>query len=310
MSLTTVRLREAWNWGGLTLKELLARTYRQIDRHDTLDRAAAVAFYGMTALPPFLSLLLAALFGGWGRMADEFLAFARQSLPPEAASLIETQVNEIRTSSPTGLLSVATVVLLWSVSGAFVGVMDATNAAYGVRDRRPWWRRRLVAAILTVIEMALLVAALASVIAWPYVTGLLHLGVVAAVLALVAHYVVVVIVLLGSFALAYFYAPDVKQEWEWITPGSALGVLFLVLLSVGLRLYARYGGGFSASYGALAGVIVTMLWLYFASLALLIGAEINCVIEQAAPDGRAPGQRVAPRSAFGQGGPVTDGGAR
>jgi membrane protein len=175
--------------------------------------------------------------------------------------------------------------------------MDATNAAYGVRDRRSWWWRRLVAAVLTVVVVALLAAALASVVAWPYLTGWLGLEGVAAALATVAHYTAVVVVLFVTFAVAYFYGPDVKQEWEWITPGSTLGVVFLVASSLALRLYVGYGGSFSASYGALAGVIVTLLWLYAAALALLAGAEVNCVIEQAAPSGRSTGQRVAPQVA-------------
>jgi membrane protein len=152
----------------------------------------------------------------------------------------------------------------------------------------------LVAAALTLVELALLAAVLAAVVAWPYLTGWLGLKGVAAVMATAAHYLAVVIVLLATFSVAYFFGPDVKQEWEWITPGSALGVLFLVGSSLALRLYVFYGGSFSASYGALAGVIVTLLWLYAASLALLTGAEINCVIEHAAPNGRSTGERVAP----------------
>jgi membrane protein len=294
MSVTTVRLRQAWNWGGLTLKELAVRTYQQMDAHETLDRAAAVAYYAMLSLPPFLGLLLATLVGGRGSFGEQFQLLARQALPADAAAIIESQVAEIRAASPAGLLSLTSVVLLWSASGAFVGVMDATNAAYGVRDRRPWWRRRLVAAVLTVVELALLASALASIVSWPYLTGWLGLGGAAAVLATIGHYAAVVVVLYASFAVAYFYGPDVQQEWEWITPGSTLGVLFLVVSSLGLRLYVGYGGSFSASYGALAGVIVTLLWLYAASLALLTGAEVNCVIENAAPSGRSTGQRVAP----------------
>jgi membrane protein len=105
---------------------------------------------------------------------------------------------------------------------------------------------------------------------------------------------VVVAALLGSFALAYFFGPDVKQEWEWITPGAGLGVLVLIAASLGFRLYVQYGSS-SETYGALAGVVLLLLWFYLVALALLVGAEINCVIEQAAPHGRNPGQKVAPQ---------------
>jgi len=294
MSLTSVRLRQAWNWGGLTLRELAVRTYRQMDAHETLDRAAAVAFYAMMSLPPFLGLLLAALVGGRGRFGEQLQVAAREYLPPEAATIIESQVAEIHAASPAGLLSVASVVLLWSASGAFVGVMDATNSAHGVRDSRPWWWRRLIAAVLTIVELALLAAALTSVVVWPYVARWLGLGGAAAFLATMLFYIAVTVVLLAIFAVAYYFGPDVRREWEWVTPGSALGVLALIASSLALRVYINYGGGFSASYGALAGLLVVLLWLYIASLAMLTGAEINCVIEKAVASGRSVDCKNAP----------------
>jgi membrane protein len=184
---------------------------------------------------------------------------------------------------------------LWSASGLFVAVMDGTNAAYGVHDNRPWWKRRLWALVLTVVEAVLFLGAALSILLWPKVMGWLGLGAVASTVATVVQWLVVIIALLAAFALAYYFSPDVEQEWEWITPGSALGVLVLILLTLGFRLYVEYGSSYSETYGALAGVIVTLLWLYLASLALLLGAEMNSVIEHAAPHGKAPGEKEAPQ---------------
>ena len=286
MSLTSIRLRQAWNWRGLTARELAVRTYREMDRHETLDRAAALAFYAMLSLVPFLGLLLAMGVGGQGRLSAQLLTLSRDSLPPEAAALIADQVEKVQAASPVGLLSFSSAVLLWSASSVFVSVMDATNAAHGVRDRRPWWRRRLMAAILTVVVAALLAVALLSIVAWPFVMGHLGLGGIAGAVATAAQWALVVVALLAGFAVAYYFGPDVEREWEWVTPGSALGVLALIAASVGLRLYVQYGYGSSETYGALEGVILMLLWLYAAALALLVGAEIDCVIEQAAPSGR------------------------
>src|ERR1700722_14534957 len=110
MTLTRVRLHQGWSWGGLTLRELAVRTYREMDAHETLDRAAAVAYYVMLSLPPFLGLLLATLVGGRGRFGEQLQTAARQYLPGEAATIIESQVTEINAASPAGLLSVASVV--------------------------------------------------------------------------------------------------------------------------------------------------------------------------------------------------------
>ena len=102
----------------------------------------------------------------------------------------------------------------------------------------------------------------------------------------------VVVALLGSFAVAYYFGTHAEQEWEWITPGSAFGVLMLVLVNLGFRVYLCYGADFGATYGALAGVVLLLLWLYLAALALLVGAEINGVIARTAPYGKVPDPRL------------------
>src|SRR4051794_3172469 len=88
MSLTTIRLREAWNLGGLSIRQLALRTYAEIDRHETIDRAAIVAFYAMLSLVPLLSFLLAIAFGVRQDIATELLAVAHQWLPAEAHGII------------------------------------------------------------------------------------------------------------------------------------------------------------------------------------------------------------------------------
>ena len=85
-------------------------------------------------------------------MAAELVTLSRKYLPPETCAVIEDQVQKIQSTAPIGVLSLSLVVLLWSSSSAFIAVMDAINAAYGSRDQRPWWRRRLMAVVLTVVE--------------------------------------------------------------------------------------------------------------------------------------------------------------
>jgi membrane protein len=294
MSLTKIRLREAWNWGGLSAREVAERTWEAMDRHDTLNHAAVVAFFAMLALVPLLGCVLA--LGAAAGIANEVTRFTRELLPPEAHAIVREQVHAIEKDRPAGLLSLSLLLLLWSASSLFVAVMDTTNAAYGVRDSRPWWKRRLMAIVLTLAEVVLLLGASASIMAWPMVSGWLRLGAAAAWTATVVQWVVVVVALLAAFALAYYFGPHLEQKWEWITPGASLGVLTLIVASLGFRTYLYLGPSYSATYGALAGVVLMMLWLYLAGVALLVGAEINCVIEHAAPHGREPGQKEAPET--------------
>jgi membrane protein len=295
MAFTSIRLREARNWGGLSFRELAVRTYKAMGRHDTLNQAAVVAFYAMLALVPLLSLVLVFALGARTSVAAQVDALSERLLPEkEAYKLIRDQLHKMQMSSSVGLVSLSILILLWSASSLFVAVMDTTNVAYGVRDERPWWKKRLLAIVLTLAEIVLLIGASITIAVWPQVMGWLGLSTLAMTLATVVQWLVVVIALLSAFALAYFFGPDVEQEWEWITPGSTFGVLVLIAASLGFQFYLRIGNTYSETYGALAGVVLMMLWLYLAALALLVGAEINCVIEQAAPHGRSLGQKESP----------------
>jgi membrane protein len=285
MAFRSIRLREAWNWGGLSLRDLLLRTYKAMDQHDTLNQAAVVAFYAMLSLAPLLGLILALALGARSGVADQIEMLCHRLMPDEAYKIVRAQIHKIQSEHSVGLLSLSIVLLIWSASSLFVAIMDTTNAAYGVRDDRPWWKRRLLAIVLTVAETILLLGASLSIAVWPDVAGWLGLSGAVMTLSTVVQWLVVLLVLLSAFALAYYFGSRVEQEWEWITPGSTFGALVLIAASLGFRFYLKFGNTYNETYGTLAGVVLMMLWLYVAALALLVGAEVNCVIEHAAPRG-------------------------
>jgi membrane protein len=103
---------------------------------------------------------------------------------------------------------------------------------------------------------------------------------------------------LVGIALVYFLAPAAKQQWRWVTPGSAVALVLWLAMSYGLRVYVTHFGNYNATYGSIGGVILLMLWLYLTGVALLLGAEVNAEIEHAAahrgePTAKLPGE-VAP----------------
>lgn len=304
MSFRSFHLSRALDWGGLSARQLALRTYQAIERHDTLDRAAIVAFYALLSLVPLLGFLLAIAFGAADGISGEVLTLSNQFLPSEADAVIHDQVRKIRAAPPVGLLTFSFAVLLWSSSGVFIAVMDGTNAAHGVRDRRPWWRRRLLATVLTTVELVLLLGAFVGIVAEPSVLHWFGLGGTAAA---AARWIAVVLALLINFSVAYYFGPDVEREWEWVTPGSAFGVVMLIATSLGFRLYLYYGWGTSETFGVLGGVVILLLWFYLAALALLVGAEMNCVIEYAASPG-VSARRALPMPSEGIGSGGTSGG--
>ena len=94
-------------------------------------------------------------------------------------------------------------------------------------------------------------------------------------------------------AMIYYYAPDAVQEWIWITPGSLLATTLWLVISLAFKFYVSHFTSYNATYGAIGGVIVLMLWFYVSALAVLVGAELNAEIEHASPYGKDPGEKVA-----------------
>jgi membrane protein len=102
---------------------------------------------------------------------------------------------------------------------------------------------------------------------------------------------VVFILVSLAIALVYYFAPDAEQEWIWITPGSILATVLWLLASLGFKFYVTNFASYNATYGAIGGVVVLLLWFYVSALAVLVGAELNAEIEHASPYGKDPGEK-------------------
>lgn len=283
------------NLGGLTLKEALHRTWIKINEHEIMTRAAAIAFYALAALVPFLALviLLAAYLIPWltdGRTVDPVEPLSTL-MPPEAAQMLASELENLRDRPSSGLVSFGTIALLWLNSSLFVAVMDAMNRIMGVEETRPYWKQRLVALAMTLVEAVILIVVLASTLLWPQILGWMKLDVVTAFVLTAVHALTVFAMVLTSFATAMYFAPDADQRWEWITPGSLLGSIVLVCVSYLFRFYVQRWGDYGATYGSFAGVVVLTSWMWLCSVELLAVAEFNKVIEDASPYGKDYGQR-------------------
>jgi membrane protein len=154
---------------------------------------------------------------------------------------------------------------------------------------------RLIAMGITVGLSVFIVVALVLLTFGPQLGGwiadLVGLGRVFEVTWNVVRWPVIVGLLVVAIALLYYFAPDVEQEWTWITPGSACAVLGWLLASLGFAFYVNRFGSYNATYGSIGAVIVLLTWMYVTGLFILIGGEINAEIEHAAPSGKEPGDK-------------------
>jgi membrane protein len=290
--------------GGLSWKELGRRVYEETTEDGILGYAAQLSYYFLLALFPallFLTSLLGYFAGEDSQLRAGLFLYLATVLPGDASQLVAKTVNDVTQGSGGGKLSFGILATLWAASNGMSAISESLNAAYDVRERRPWWKARLSAIGLTLALSFLIISALVLVLYGHNLadTVALKFGLSAAFALtwkVVQWPIVLAFVLLG-FALIYYFAPDVRgQDWKWITPGSAVGVALWLLVSFAFKTYLEHFNSYSKTYGSLGAVIILMLWFYFTGAAILVGGEINSVIEdemakQGAPDAKQKGEK-------------------
>ncbi|MCW2698635.1 MAG: ribonuclease [Blastococcus sp.] len=265
-------------------KQIIKRSWAENSADNMPIIAGGVAFFGFLSIFPALIALIS-LYGlvatpeTVARQVEELSA----QLPESAANLIETQLNDIVTNDGGALtfgLVVSILGALWTASGGIGNLITAVNIAYDEVEARGFVKLKLISLALTLGAIAFVLVAFGLVAVVPAVIAALPLGVVGTVLAEVARWALLLAVFAGSLAVLYRVAPDRDApQLRWVSLGSVIVTVVWALVSVAFALYVNKFGSYDKTYGAIAGVIVLMLWLYLTCYLVLLGAEINSEAE-------------------------------
>ena len=285
----------------LGLVEFFKRTAKEINEDHLAAFAGNLTYKGLFALFPFAVFLLS-LLGLFGApdLLNSLIEQARIVLPNDVVGLLEDQLLSIAETRAEGAFTAGAIVslllALWGVSGAFRSVMEAMNVMYEIEEDRPFWKVYGISVFLSLGVAALLITALVLVVFGPEIGGaiadVVGLGYVFEIVWNVAKWPVLICVVLFAFALVYYFAPDVEQRFRYVSPGSIMAVTMWLLFSLLFRLYVENFGSYSATFGSFAGIIILMLYIYYSSFIMLVGAEMNQVIEEHAPEGKNEGEKT------------------
>jgi membrane protein len=277
--------------------EVLKRTFKESLADDIMSLSAQLAYYFFLSLfPALLFLVSLASFFPVVNLMDETVKYLGGVAPPDVIIFLLEQIHKISESDDGGILTFAFLFTIWSSSGAMLSIISTMNTAYDIEESRPWWKTRLIAIGLTVGLALFILVSFALVIAGPtlgeHLAGSLQLGPAFAWIWKVFQWPVVFALVVTAIAIIYYHAPDAEQDWVWIAPGAILATLLWLVISLAFKVYLANWGNYNETYGALAGVIILLLWFYLSGLAILAGAELNAEIEHASPYGKAPGEKV------------------
>jgi membrane protein len=275
-----------WRLGGLTVRELAARVWRELGDDEVLDRAAALSYFFVFALFPML-LVLTTLFGlvPGSPLVDHFMSYLAGTLPPDAFSMVSRVLAEVQRGAHGGLLSLGAVGALWAASSGMSSIMTALDAVWGVPESRSWWKRRLLALGLTGGFALFIVTGLLLLVLGPEIAAgvaqAVGLGEAFTTTWNVLRWPVAVALVLVGVGLIYALAPASRPRWRGVTPGSVVAVAGWLAAAAGLRLYVARLADYNATYGSIGGAILLLFWLYLTALVLLVGAEIDAEIAHA-----------------------------
>ena len=269
-------------WSGW--KQIVKRAWAEHQADNMPIISGGVAFFGFLAVFPGLIALISI----YGLVASP-ASVARQvenlstQLPQEAASLIKTQLTSIVDNSGSALtisLVVSILAALWSASGGMGNLITAVNLAYDEVETRNFVKLRALSLLLTLGGIVFVLVTFGLIAVVPVVLNALPLGVVGTILAEIARWVLLLAVFAGALSVLYRVAPDRDApRFSWVSLGSVVVTVIWALVSVGFALYVNKFGSYDKTYGAIAGVIVLMLWLYLTCYLVLLGAEINSEAE-------------------------------
>jgi membrane protein len=298
MEAPTPRVTSPWQLRGSSLTGVLRSTVTEFRDDNLTDWAAALTYYSVLGIFPAL-LILVSILGLVGESATQPLIDNVQTVAPGPAQEIFTSAleNIQDTRKTAGMLFVAALATaLWAASGYVGAFMRASNSIYEMEEGRPLYKTLPVRFGLTLVLVVLLAATVIGVT----ITGglaqqigdLVGVGSTAVEVWQIAKWPVLLFIVSLMVALLYWAAPNVKQPgFHWISPGSLLAVFGWVVGSAAFTFYVSNFGAYNKTYGALGGVIVFLIWLWLSNLMVLLGAELNAVLER--------GRKLEPRDAPG-----------
>lgn len=285
------------------IDELFSRAFllnlkQEIARDHLSQGAAALAYYLTLALFPAVILLMTLVPYLPIKGVDEaIMNWIGVALPQQAYDVVEQVVQDVVSDRRGGLLSFGLVGSVWVTSIGMYAIMRQLNSTYQIEEDRSFLRALGTALFLSVIFGCLVLGAFSMIvlggIAEDWLSAQYGLGELMTAAFTAVRWLVIVLAMLLGLALIYHLGPNVKQAFRFLTPGSALAVVVLIVSSLVFSFYTRNFAVYDAVYGSIGAMIVLMLWLYISSFVILLGSEINALVEHRSPRGKSKGERTS-----------------
>ncbi len=264
------------------------KLFKEIGDDDISGLAAELAYRMLLALFPFFIFLMA--LGGFIASAanienptERIMNNLRDTLPSDAASVLETQLDSVLSNQNGGLLTLSMLGAIWGASAAMNTIIKALNRAYDVTETRPFWKKTPVSLGLTLLAAVFFVGSFTVLIVGQIfakdIGEELGLGDLTISVLNILRIPFVLLLLTIAMAFLYWAAPNAKLPFRWVSPGAVMFIVSWIAATVGFSFYVSNFASYNSTYGTLGGVVVLMVWLYLTSFIILAGAELNAILQ-------------------------------
>jgi membrane protein len=274
------------------LGDIAIRTWRSVLQDHLFGHAAELGFYFLFAVFPTLfcagSILGFALRSSHA-FPNELLQALVLVIPSGALGIVITTFNQAAAAASSGKITFGSIAAIWSASIGLSAIQDTLNEVYRIQDTRSYLTARIHAIGLTILLVVLGGLCLACIFGGDMAGALISrqvrdpvLGGIYAGSIRIMAWIGASCILALSFAVIYYWAPGRKErQWRWLTPGIGFGLFGWLVASLGFRAYLHLFKSYTATYGTLGAAIILLTWFYLSGLMLLVGAEIDAIIQAA-----------------------------
>jgi membrane protein len=261
------------------------RTLKEFSEDNLTDWAAALTYYGVLAMFPALIALVSIV----GLLTDpqQLTDALTEVVPESAADTLNPVIDQIAGNSGTAgfALIVGLATAVWSASGYVGAFTRAANVVYETPEGRKVWKLKPLQLLVTLVGILFAAIILSLlVLSGPVVDAIgsaIGVGETGQDIWNIAKWPVVLVVLALMIAVLYYATPNVKlRGFKWVSPGAGIAILVAIVASAGFAFYAGNFGSYNATYGALAGVVIFLIWFWLINVALLFGIELDAEIER------------------------------
>ncbi|MEO6883789.1 MAG: YihY/virulence factor BrkB family protein [Bacteroidia bacterium] len=268
---------------GIPLYKVLLFFFKSIQKGYITTRASSIAFNFFLAIFPSIIFIFTLIpYVPIAHFQDNLIDILQDILPTDAFKATQATITDIVKHHHSGLLSFGFFATLYFSTNGVNAMITAFNTSYLITETRSFLMQRLVALFLFIVQSIIIFIAIALIVFTVFLLHKLHFQrALAFYLIKIGQWIIVFILFFLLISLTYFLGPANNKKWRFISAGATFATFLCIVTSIGFTYYVNNFGKYNKLYGSIGTLIVIMMWIYFNSINILLGFELNASISHA-----------------------------